>query len=49
LVDVDAAYPLDRLLDGRHSLLRSRFQGPWHGLSVMVGSVPGGFCSGKAA
>ena len=43
LVDVDAANPLDRLLHCRHSSLRSRGQGPWVGLSVMVGSVfPGG-------
>src|SRR5262249_42759720 len=37
LVDVDAADPLDRLLHCRHFSLRSRGQGPWVGLSVMVG------------
>ena len=41
LVDVDAANPLDRLLDCRHSSLRSRGQGPWVGLSVMVVRFPG--------
>jgi len=28
LVDVDPANPIDRLLYGSHSILRSRFQGP---------------------
>ena len=28
LIDVDPANPVDRLLYGRHSILRSRFQGP---------------------
>src|SRR6185312_17098828 len=41
LVDVDAADPLDRLLDGRHSLLRSRVKA----VAGVVGygrfSVPG--------
>src|SRR4029079_18511172 len=36
LIDVDAANPLDRLLDGRHSLLRSRGQGPWLGFVGMI-------------
>jgi hypothetical protein len=28
LIDVDPAHPIDGLLYGRHSILRSRFQGP---------------------
>src|ERR1700709_2129399 len=28
LIDVDPANPIDGLLHGRHSILRSRFQGP---------------------
>jgi hypothetical protein len=45
LVDVDPANPLDRLLYGRHSLLRSRVKA----VAWVVGygrfSVPGGVTS----
>jgi hypothetical protein len=36
LIDVDPANPIDRLLYGSHSILRSRFQGPRWIISVLL-------------
>src|SRR5262249_24075491 len=37
LIDVDPAHPVDRLLYGWHSILRSRFQGPrWTSLERLL-------------